>query len=1524
MMLSAMLMMMRWITPVDAAYNRITLKFKDDDDGVEYDALRKVVKASSHISSCIRFNEVKTAIIGKNTVKIDCSSHVFTMIDRMLDEENTTEWEEIAREFNLNMICEILGVSDYLLYDDDVRDVLHKRLVEHIFPRIVFSVTNEEQRGAYMKSNKEDIKRKIADQMGLILPLYLQRYNLGVRKEADMAVIYKDAENKNQKEVLKSIEFSELRILPEALDSVIREEVNTDENQRLGVLLWMFDVYYFGISTLDLSGHTLTDGLMGQLSAMEHLKTLDLRECSMELGNDCDWIGTGFKVLEDLDISGVKINENVACILSKIESLKRLNLRGCLVELGDNCDWIGAGFKALEDIDISGEKIDRNMVCFLSKFENLRRLNLRRCLVELGDNCDWTSIGFKALEDLDISGVKIDDNVACILSKCENLRRLNLRECLMNLGKDYDWKGNRFRLLEDLDISGVKLEDGFAGILCGTTSLKKLNMEKCFIKLESSLEFIREQKDLKELRIGRNYLSEEHLDIIFSHENIEVLDMDSCAVDDMYVYGEKIESTEMLKVFNGRKMVIKEEEMRIILLETDDEYCLENWKMYNERLMFFGDDGEIEIKPLTNEIDETDSDALESGTKTWRLSELNGSQVFIDGDREIRIILPQTSSILEELNESMLGEIYFTGKENGKMNFLDVMKGKGFMKRVKEYNCGQVYFGDKHIDMIFSHKGLKKLNMRQCGLESKAIMKITEKSGLMELDLSDNNLIGENDMIHIINECPNLKKLNMNKCRMIVTGDFKEIPTLERLEELNIGGNKLNCDCYKFIFKHDELLKLSIEGCGFIESELKGINKLKKLKELYVNDNFICKGDLDEIFKLENLDVLDMSKNTLIVGKYKRNVNIEGIKALSNLKVLDMSNNSLHIGDIDEIFKLRELRELRIGNCEVVHGMLKDISKLSNLEKLSAKGNEIDENDMKGVTELKELKELNMSGCRIYGNNVFNNIGRLKDSLVVLDVEKSTIFSKESMKKFTELINLQELRLIEHAPFEILCDILESVTCLRVLHLGEVDVEKFVNCEIFPMSRLSKLEVLKLKCAYVSNEFVQRLSKSVNLRELTVESLENFNHGKSSGFNLLVLPTGLRKLKVSGIYYQPLDLYLNSDKDAAAIFESLEELKLRNIGNISEEIVSEIRRCTKLRKFELRMNNLSSLKYDFKGISDIVTLEELVFVSVDLSRKDIVQLSCLKQLRRLKLWSCDLNMNYLNEIGKLKSLEALDIQNNTIPWPMNEILSLKNLRELSADEIYFDYDKQGDFEMVKGFERLKYDKWGIYRNNNFQDFKDINFKAVLETMKKEATINNWKGVTALNGGCIWTESGIFFAVSSKLVFIESLSLYVNDELRMYEREIEILKNCQRIREIALDNYKGRMFLPLPTVINIINANPFLQVVDMSVDKLNIDLANKLLKCENLHTINLRVRNYTGGFIATLLKKPKETALRSVEFYYCNYEEENCKGEVMFLNFNDKGIRERVIKYITEEDADAIIRAREENVCTNVYFYITQF
>ncbi|KAI5179420.1 hypothetical protein PAEPH01_2634, partial [Pancytospora epiphaga] len=323
-MLLTMFMMLRWIAQVRAVSDRITLNFTDGNI-VEYNVSRKVISASEFLSGFRRFHGGTDTVTENSTVTMVCSSQMFNMIDRLINEKNIENYEEIASEFNINIICEFLGVLDYLQYNYEVSEIIHKRLIEHILSRIAFSVTNEEQRSAYIECSNEYIKELIKNQIKLILPLYLQRYNLGLRKEENMAVIYKDVKNKNQKEVSESIRPGELRILPEALNNDINENVDTDDNQRLGMLLWMFDVY-FGVYTLDLSGHILTNGLMGQLSAMEHLKKLNLRGCSVKLDNDYNWIWTGFKALEDLDISEVRLESKYANILCGITGLKKLNM----------------------------------------------------------------------------------------------------------------------------------------------------------------------------------------------------------------------------------------------------------------------------------------------------------------------------------------------------------------------------------------------------------------------------------------------------------------------------------------------------------------------------------------------------------------------------------------------------------------------------------------------------------------------------------------------------------------------------------------------------------------------------------------------------------------------------------------------------------------------------------------------------------------------------------------------------------------------------------------------------------------------------------------------------------------------------------------------------------------------------------------------------------------------------------------------------------------------------------------------
>ncbi|KAI5169815.1 hypothetical protein PAEPH01_1020, partial [Pancytospora epiphaga] len=333
---------------------------------------------------------------------------------------------------------------------------------------------------------------------------------------------------------------------------------------------------------------------------------------------------------------------------------------------------------------------------------------------------------------LNISGCIITEGHIRQLSSMENLEGLNLEECTLKVDRRHCGIIEGFKVLKDLNVSGMILENVFAGILCTTTSLKRLKMEKCFIKPEISFEFIGKQNKLEELRIGNNRLSEKQLNILFNHGSIKVLDMELCTVEDMYVFGGSIESVEVLKIFNGGGIYVGENEIRIIISnETESNECNGRWLMkYNGRIIRFSDESVMKVSLTGNDDDETEETHLRTlaGKKGNRKLEnsyrkkkrkkyskiniklkcFNGCRVTFE-DRCMVITPDGDNGILEKLRRYNGCTIDFNGKEDVKMNFIEETESYKFIRNVEELRCRQVYFEDAQIEMILSHRGIKKL-----------------------------------------------------------------------------------------------------------------------------------------------------------------------------------------------------------------------------------------------------------------------------------------------------------------------------------------------------------------------------------------------------------------------------------------------------------------------------------------------------------------------------------------------------------------------------------------------------------------------------------------------------------------------------------------------------------------------------------------------------------------------------------------------------------------------------------------------
>ena len=149
-------------------------------------------------------------------------------------------------------------------------------------------------------------------------------------------------------------------------------------------------------------------------------------------------------------------------------------------------------------------------------------------------------------------------------------------------------------------------------------------------------------------------------------------------------------------------------------------------------------------------------------------------------------------------------------------------------------------------------------------------------------------------------------------------------------------------------------------------SDIKGIEKLKDLKELFLLGNFL--EDLDGIEVLENLEVLYLKLNYLgeinhinkLTNLKELNLEDNGIKIirgldnLTNLEYLSLSYNEIE--KIENLENLKNLRELYLdyNNIKEIEGL----EKLTNLKILCLNANEISE--IKGLEELTNLDKLNL------------------------------------------------------------------------------------------------------------------------------------------------------------------------------------------------------------------------------------------------------------------------------------------------------------------------------------------------------------------------------------------------------------------------------------------------------------------------------------------------------------------------------------------------------------------------------------
>ncbi len=250
-----------------------------------------------------------------------------------------------------------------------------------------------------------------------------------------------------------------------------------------------------------------------------------------------------------------------------------------------------------------------------------------------------------------------------------------------------------------------------------------------------------------------------------------------------------------------------------------------------------------------------------------------------------------------------------------------------------------------------------------------------------------------------INSCKNLRKLNIQYCRM---NDLERIGALTNLEELSI---------------------LSVRGEGITDySPLGNLTALKKLTlswNGYNAYNPYWLNDASSISSLVNLEELTIS----YVG-----IKNYSLASMSKLKKVEITNY-----DANTLFS--ELYES--GAWE-------------NLESLHCYVRALEPETLKALTKLSNLKYLYLN-IDIYGSSTnLDGIGNLTklETLIIPSIP----YKINSMDDIGNLQNLKELRILSGADRnEISIDYLNRLTNLKCLQIGtihKISLGKFSNLKL--------------------------------------------------------------------------------------------------------------------------------------------------------------------------------------------------------------------------------------------------------------------------------------------------------------------------------------------------------------------------------------------------------------------------------------------------------------------------------------------
>lgn len=278
-------------------------------------------------------------------------------------------------------------------------------------------------------------------------------------------------------------------------------------------------------------------------------------------------------------------------------------------------------------------------------------------------------------------------------------------------------------------------------------------------------------------------------------------------------------------------------------------------------------------------------------------------------------------------------------------------------------------------------------------------------------------------------DCGRVFEVNLNGQALEQVPDLKEFP---KLKILDLGCNKIkhvsscdlekNCDLRELKLYANEISEISgLDRCKELNNLLlqhnkikcigKGLQHVRKLKVLRIDNNRLSKIDYREIGCSSQITVLDVSCNSI--------TDVSALNGLPALEELDLSNNK--ISKIPDLGRCRKIQELDISRNQVSD--LSGLKGLPSLTVLRAENNQIA--TLESLGKLRGLQELYLSSNRISEVKSFPN---QFPSLEILDLSNNCIATVEEMSALSSISSLVELTITGNP-----CESADTFGCHRLI-----------------------------------------------------------------------------------------------------------------------------------------------------------------------------------------------------------------------------------------------------------------------------------------------------------------------------------------------------------------------------------------------------------------------------------------------------------------------------------------------------------